>query len=108
METSRRQFCKGVAALSIITAVVPTLAFAQPSAKEDFMKPALKEETMPFTLPPLPYAQNALEPAISANTLSFHYGKHHQAYVTNLNKLVEGTPLAQASLEEVIKESARD
>jgi len=63
---------------------------------------------MTFTLPELPYAQNALEPYISANTLSFHYGKHHQAYVTNLNKLVEGSPLASASLEDVIKESAKD
>ena len=56
------------------------------------MKPALKEEPRRlFTFPPLPYAQNALSRHISANTLSFHYGKHHQAYVTNLNKLVEGT-----------------
>ena len=51
---------------------------------------------MTFTLPELPYAQNALEPYISANTLSFHYGKHHQAYVDNLNKLVAGTPLEKA------------
>ena len=43
-----------------------------------------------FTLPPLPYAENALEPVISANTISFHYGKHHKAYVDNLNNLVEG------------------
>lgn len=63
---------------------------------------------MPFTLPELPYAQNALDPHISANTLSFHYGKHHQAYVTNLNNLVKDTPLASASLEQVIMESAKD
>ncbi len=63
---------------------------------------------MTFTLPELPYAQNALEPHISANTLSFHYGKHHQAYVTNLNNLVKDTPWASASLEDVIKESAKD
>ena len=66
------------------------------------MQPARKEDTMPFTLPPLPYAKDALAPHISANTLSFHYGKHHQAYVDNLNKLVKDTPLAGASLEEVI------
>jgi len=73
------------------------------------MQPALKkEESMSFTLPPLPYAQNALEPHISANTLSFHYGKHHQTYVTNLNNLVKDTALAGASLEDVIKESAKD
>ncbi len=63
---------------------------------------------MPFTLPDLPYPQNALEPHITANTLSFHHGKHHQAYVTNLNKLVEGTEFATMSLEEVIKKSTYD
>jgi len=47
----------------------------------------------PFTLPPLPYPENALSPAISANTVGFHYGKHHQGYVNNLNQLVAGTPL---------------
>ena len=63
---------------------------------------------MTFTLPELPYAANALEPYITANTLSFHHGKHHNAYVTNLNNLVKDTPLAAASLEEVIKASAGD
>ena len=63
---------------------------------------------MAFTLPELPYSKDALAPHISANTLDFHYGKHHQAYVTNLNKLVEGTPLEKASLEQVIQESAKD
>lgn len=60
----------------------------------------------PFSLPPLPYADNALEPLISANTLSFHYGKHHKTYVDNLNKLVEGKDLAQMSLEQIIAASA--
>ncbi|MDG4553144.1 MAG: superoxide dismutase [Candidatus Competibacter sp.] len=60
----------------------------------------------PFKLPPLPYADNALEPAISARTIGFHYGKHHQGYVNNLNKLVAGTPLAEQSLEVVIKATA--
>lgn len=60
----------------------------------------------PFALPPLPYADNALEPLISANTLSFHYGKHHKTYVDNLNKLVEGKDLAQMSLEQIIAASA--
>jgi len=63
---------------------------------------------MAFELPALPYAQDALEPHITANTLSFHYGKHHQAYVTNLNNLVKDTPLADQSLEEVIMASAKD
>jgi Fe-Mn family superoxide dismutase len=59
-----------------------------------------------ITLPPLPYADNALDPVISAHTLSFHYGKHHKAYVDNLNKLIAGTPLEGQSLEAIIKESA--
>ena len=58
---------------------------------------------MAFKLPELPYSQDALAPHISAETLEYHYGKHHQAYVTNLNKLVEGTPNAEKSLEELIK-----
>ena len=53
-------------------------------------------------LPALPYAQDALAPVVSAETLSFHYGKHHKAYVDNLNKLVAGTDLAEAALEKVI------
>ncbi len=63
---------------------------------------------MAFTLPDLPYARTALAPHISEETLNFHYGKHHQAYVTNLNGLVKDTPLEKASLEEVIKDSAAD
>ncbi|MDP9149775.1 MAG: superoxide dismutase [Myxococcota bacterium] len=57
---------------------------------------------MAFTLPPLPYDKNALAPHISAETLEYHHGKHHQAYVTNLNKLLDGKPEASRSLEEVI------
>jgi Fe-Mn family superoxide dismutase len=57
---------------------------------------------MAFTLPPLPYDKTALAPHISAETLEYHYGKHHQAYVTNLNKLLEGKPEANKSLEDVI------
>ena len=60
----------------------------------------------PFALPPLPYADTALEPLISANTLSYHYGKHHKTYVDNLNKLVEGKDLASMSLEQIIHASA--
>ena len=56
-----------------------------------------------ITLPILPFEMNALEPHISANTLSFHYGKHHQAYVTNLNNLIAGTDLEKKSLEEISK-----
>jgi Fe-Mn family superoxide dismutase len=60
---------------------------------------------MAFTLPALPYARNALGPHISENTLNFHYGKHHQAYVDNLNKLVAGTPMESQPLEEVVRQS---
>ena len=60
---------------------------------------------MAFSLPPLPYEKNALAPRISAETLEFHYGKHHQAYVTNLNKLLEGKPEASKSLEDIIMSS---
>jgi Fe-Mn family superoxide dismutase len=62
----------------------------------------------PHSLPPLPYAENALDPVISANTLSFHYGKHHKAYVDNLNKLISGTELADSSLEEIIAATSGD
>ncbi|NYH25445.1 superoxide dismutase [Paraburkholderia bryophila] len=59
----------------------------------------------PQTLPPLPYAENALEPTISARTVGIHYGKHHRAYFDNLHKLLAGTPLEQASLEQIIVQS---
>ncbi|RNC77492.1 superoxide dismutase [Piscirickettsia salmonis] len=61
---------------------------------------------MSFELPALPYAMNALEPHMSQETLEFHYGKHHNTYVTNLNKLIEGTEFASTSLEEIIKKSS--
>jgi superoxide dismutase, Fe-Mn family len=61
---------------------------------------------MSFALPPLPYADNALEPVISASTISFHYGKHHKAYADNLTKLSEGKDWANKSLEDVIRMSA--
>ena len=59
-----------------------------------------------FVLPPLPYADHALEPYISARTLGFHYGKHHKAYVDNLNKFTAGTELARLPLEDIIKQTA--
>ena len=58
---------------------------------------------MPFTLPELPYPKDALAPHLSAETLEYHHDKHHNAYVTNLNNLVEGTDLASKSLEEIIQ-----
>ena len=70
------------------------------------MTPFTARAAEPITLPPLPYPEGALAPVISANTLSFHYGKHHKAYVDNLNKLIAGTDLADASLEDIIKRTA--
>ncbi len=57
---------------------------------------------MSFELPPLPYAKDALEPHISAETLEYHYGKHHNTYVTKLNGLVPGTEYEGKSLEDII------
>lgn len=63
---------------------------------------------MAISLPELPFAKDALAPVISANTLDFHYGKHHKAYVDNLNKLIAGTDLEQKLLEDIIKIVAKD
>ena len=60
---------------------------------------------MAFELPALPYEKNALEPHISAETLEYHYGKHHATYVSKLNGLVEGTDMANKDLEEIVKSS---
>jgi len=59
-----------------------------------------------FTLPQLPYAEDALAPVISANTLSFHHGKHHKTYVDNLNNLIKGSDLEGKSLEEIVQATA--
>jgi Fe-Mn family superoxide dismutase len=63
---------------------------------------------MAITLPALPYSNNALEPHISARTLEFHHGKHHNAYVTNLQKLIAGTDMENMGLDDIIKKSAGD
>ncbi len=63
---------------------------------------------MAYQQPPLPYADNALEPHISANTIGFHYGKHHATYIKNYNGLVEGTPFDSQPIEEVIRATASD
>jgi len=60
---------------------------------------------MAFELPPLPFAKNALEPVMKSETFDYHYDKHHKAYVTKLNQLLEGKPEASKSLVEVIKSS---
>jgi len=61
---------------------------------------------MEFTLPALPYAMDALAPYISGETLEYHYGKHHQTYVTNLNNLIKGTEFENSSLEDIVKKSS--
>ncbi|KGM39051.1 superoxide dismutase [Aquabacterium sp. NJ1] len=61
---------------------------------------------MAHTLPPLPYAQDALAPHLSKETFEYHYGKHHQAYVTNLNNLIPGTEFESLSLEDIVKKSS--
>jgi Fe-Mn family superoxide dismutase len=61
---------------------------------------------MAHELPPLPYANDALQPHISAETIEYHYGKHHQTYVTNLNNLIKGTEFESATLEDIIKKSS--
>jgi Fe-Mn family superoxide dismutase len=71
----------------------------QPHPPEVFM-------TAPFTLAPLPWGEHALEPIISANTIRFHYHKHHQTYVDTLNKLVSGTRFAEMKLEEIVRATA--
>jgi Fe-Mn family superoxide dismutase len=63
---------------------------------------------MSFELPSLPYANDALAPYMSAETLDFHHGKHHQTYVTNLNNLIKDTDLQNSSLEEIIVKSSKD
>lgn len=59
---------------------------------------------MPYTLPALPYAFNALEPHVDARTMEIHHGKHHQAYITNVNKALEGSPLADKPIDDLMRE----
>lgn len=94
---SRRDLFLGAAAgIAVLGAVGNARAAESPAP------PPPAAPTGPFTVPMLPYADNALDPVISANTLSFHHGKHHQAYVDNLNKAVAGTPFAAMALEKII------
>ena len=67
---------------------------------------AKSETSAPFVLEPLPFDESALEPVISARTLSFHYDKHHRGYLNNLNRLIENTPYAEMSLEQIIRKTA--
>ena len=90
---SRRHF------LTVLLAGSTALAFGDLAVPRQ----ARAAASGPFTLPPLPYADDALNPYISAHTIGFHYGKHHQGYVNKLNELVAGTPLADQPLVAVVK-----
>jgi Fe-Mn family superoxide dismutase len=91
----------------------PILFFSPTYSKEIEMNPVDPSNTSNIlrgesnlALPPLPYAETALEPVISAKTMGYHYGKHHKTYVDNLNKLISGTDYSEMSLEEIIKGTA--
>ncbi|MBS0355590.1 MAG: superoxide dismutase [Proteobacteria bacterium] len=86
--TSRRQF------------LGTSLGLLAAASLGSLTRPA--QAASPIVLPALPYAENALNPVISANTIGFHYGKHHKAYVDNLNKLIAGSDLADLPLEKII------
>ncbi len=89
---TRREFVTGAAAVATLAAAGAPLVRVAHAA--------------PLALPPLPYRDNALEPVISANTIGFHYGKHHRGYLDNLNKMVVGTEFADAPLERIVVETA--
>src|SRR5450759_954657 len=91
---SRRDFVK-TAALAAAVLAAKAAGF-----------PAIAKGASPMNLPPLPWADNALEPFISKNTIGFHYGKHHKAYVDNLNGLVAGKPEADLDLVAIVKGAA--
>ena len=74
--------------------------------KDTINSPTLLKAASPQVLPPLPYAENALEPVITGKTMGFHYGKHHKGYVDNLNKLIAGTEYADLPLEKIIAGTA--
>src|SRR5262249_14938402 len=101
-QSHRESDCRGDRA---IAAAGPVALVEGPATRRHLrVEPStLVESGMPFTLPPLPYPANALEPHIDARTMEIHHGKHHQAYVTNLNGAIEKAPeLAGKSLEQLL------
>ena len=97
-----------IESLPALWTLVPLLGMAAVArADPPATAPAASGGSPAFTLPVLPYAQDALEPYVSAKTMSFHYGKHHQTYIDNLNKAVVGTPWAAGKpLEKIVSETA--
>lgn len=90
----------GLSRRDFLTAAAVTVAAGAIGA------PSIIHGAVKHELPKLPYAENALEPVISAKTISFHYGKHHKGYVNNLNKMIAKTEYADMSLENIIKATA--
>jgi Fe-Mn family superoxide dismutase len=84
--------------------IAATTALSMASITGGWLRSASAADSI--VLPPLPYPENALEPVISAKTIGFHYGKHHQGYVTNANKLIAGTELADMPLEKIVQATA--
>jgi Fe-Mn family superoxide dismutase len=89
----------------VITTATPKFAVGVIATFFSVTKFSTKEPKMEHTLPALPYPMDALQPHISKETFEYHYGKHHQAYVTNLNKLIKGTEFENATLETIIKKA---
>jgi len=106
MKMSKRKFIKALTLSPIL--MLGACKIKALSHNAILTKNIFGRTNMPFELPTLPYGKNALAPHISENTINYHYGKHHQAYITNLNNLISGTDLADKSLEEIIKISAND
>ena len=100
--SDRRNF---IAASIGIAAAAVTAGSASAATVFQSTPNASKEKKMPFTLPELPYAENALEPTIDAKTMNIHRTKHHQAYVDNLNKAIDGTPWAAMSIDEICRKA---
>jgi Fe-Mn family superoxide dismutase len=97
----------GLAASAALAGASDALAKGKPAGRPPVAPPAAPAAAGgPFALPPLPYAEDALAAVISAQTVGFHYGKHHKGYVDNLNKLVAGTPFAAMTLEQVVLATA--
>lgn len=112
MQLSKRKFIKtALLSSAFLLGTCNATTFRLKKNDEGRAFPKTNNKTgsnMSFELPKLPYERNALTPHISENTINFHYGKHHQAYVTNLNNLIASTDLAGKPLEEIIKISAAD
>jgi Fe-Mn family superoxide dismutase len=100
---TRRDFVMGAVGVGLGAAARGASAGQAPPGAPASAPPA---PTGPIVLPPLPYADSALAPSISAETISFHYGKHHKAYVDNTNRMIAGTEHATASLEDIVKATA--